>query len=204
MSTPYTLPLFPLNVVLFPQGVLPLRIFEARYLDMVKACLRNKTPFGVVAVTTEKALADEVFPFASIGSTCKILDVDATEPGLMNIRCIGQHKFKVQSAAQQDDGLWLAEVIDLAPEPSMAIPEDLLLAKTYMQQLLESLTSQAIDEQFMPIAEPFDVEDCAWLANRWTEVLDMPLIQKQRLLALDSPLVRLELVHDYLSQVVAQ
>lgn len=202
MQTSYTLPLFPLGLVLFPQGVLPLRIFEARYLDMVKNCLRHNSPFGVVAVTDEKAHSNDRLPFASIGCTSLIQDVDASEPGLMSIHCHGGNKFKVTSAKQQADGLWMAEVEDCPPETQLAVPEDLSIAKTYMQELLDSLTTQAIEERFLPMTEPYAVDDCAWLANRWSEILAMPLVQKQRLLALDSPLVRLELVHDLLSNVI--
>ena len=196
--TNYALPLFPLNVVVFPLGVLPLRIFEARYLDMVRDCLRNKTPFGVVTVGTQSNA--EQLPFASIGTACNIAEVDVTEPGLMNIRCIGSKKIRVTSAAQQKNGLWIGQVEDCQPEASLEIPEDLNLTQQYMQQLIDSLASQNIEAFAMPLQEPYQLEDCGWIANRWTEILNIPLIEKQRLLALDSPLVRLELVHDYLTQ----
>ena len=194
----YEIPLFPLSVVVFPLGVLPLRIFEARYLDMVRDCLRNKTPFAVVTTGTDNN-ADPL-PFASIGTVCNIAEVDATEPGLMNIRCIGAKKMRVMSAAQQKNGLWIGQVEDYQPEPNMAIPEDLNLTQQYMQQLIESLASQNIEAFSMPLQEPYQLDDCGWIANRWTEILNIPLIEKQRMLALDSPLVRLELVQDYLTQ----
>jgi len=197
--TTYSLPLFPLNTVLFPQGVLPLRIFEARYLDMVRACLRHKTQFVIVAVTDENSVKNDGMPFADIGTACIIMDVDVTEIGLMNIRCMGEKKVRIKTATQQVDGLWIAELEDIALEPLMAIPEDLTLAQEYLQQLIDSLIKQDIEETYMPLTKPFLMDDCGWVANRWSEILSMPLIQKQRMLALDSPLIRLELVQDLLN-----
>lgn len=198
--TTYALPLFPLNTVLFPQGVLPLRIFEARYLDMVRACLRNKTQFVVVAVTDQQdARKNDSLPFANIGTSCSIIDVDVPEIGLMNIRCKGDKKVQIKTAAQQADGLWIGELEDISAEPVIPIPEDLKLAQGYLQQIIDSLLKEEIDETYMPLAKPFLLDDCGWVANRWSEILTMPLLQKQRMLALDSPLIRLELVQDLLN-----
>lgn len=202
----YALPLFPLNVVIFPEGLLPLRIFEARYLDMVKACLRNKTEFGVVAVYSEASTRldddthqQQALPFAKIGTSFRIIDADVTTPGLMNIRCLGQQKFKVMTAHQQNDGLWMAEVEDIEHEASMTIPEDLQTTTIHLQRLIDAIKEQNIAEHDIPISKPYKLDDCAWVANRWCEIINIPLIQKQRMLELDSPLVRLELVQDILT-----
>lgn len=197
--TLYPLPLFPLNLVMFPEGLLPLRIFEMRYLDMVRSCLRNNSSFGVVAIIVDahSELKTDL-PFAQVGTSFKIIDVDVTEPGLMNIRCLGQKRFNIRSAVQQDDGLWLGEVEDIENETSMTIPDDLKMTQDYMKQLIESLSEQDIAKEYLPFIKPFKIDDCAWVANRWCEILSIPLIQKQRLLELDSPLVRLELVQDLL------
>lgn len=209
--THYSLPLFPLNVVIFPEGLLPLRIFEARYLDMVSACLRNKTTFGVVAVYTDNNTADNnteeagladnktVIPFAKVGTEFTILDADVTTPGLITIRCLGQHRFLVNSATQQKDGLWIGEVEDIANEMSMPIPDDLQLTQMHLERLIAALSVQGVTELDMPISKPYKLQDCSWVANRWCEIINMPLIQKQRMLELDSPLVRLELVQDILT-----
>lgn len=203
--TPYSLPLFPLNIVIFPEGLLPLRIFELRYLDMVKACLRHQSEFGVVAVYPElaRSLNDanqlSYLPFATMGTSFRILDVDVTAPGLMNIRCIGQQKFKIRSATQQKDGLWIGEVEDIMDEASMAIPDDLVITRLHLQRLIDAILAQDVKEADMPISKPYKLDDCAWVANRWCEMINMPLLQKQRMLELDSPLVRLELVQDILT-----
>lgn len=213
LTMTYSLPLFPLNVVIFPEGLLPLRIFEARYLDMVRACLRNNTLFGVVAIYPDQpvevpdkhkdkyddALTEKpTLPFAKVGTTFSILETDVTTPGLLSIRCLGQQRFKVATAIQQKNGLWVGEVEDIAAETDMLIPDDLQLTKVHLQRLIEALNAQNLADIDMPIGKPYKINECAWVANRWCEIINMPLIQKQRLLELDSPLVRLELIQDLL------
>jgi len=196
---PYTLPLFPLNVVVCPGGLLPLRIFEARYLDMVRTCLRNKSSFAVVAVMPEGETDPEgYFPFANIGTLVDIVDADVTTVGLMNIRCVGRHRVKVNSYIQQTDGLLVGQVNDIANDLSSAIPEDLESVATSLKDLLVSLPASGVAPENMPVIKPYHFENAAWVANRWVELLDLPLLQKQRLMQLDSPVLRLELIHDIL------
>lgn len=196
---PYTLPLFPLNVVVCPGGLLPLRIFEARYLDMVRNCLRNKSSFAVVAVMPEGETDSESnLPFANIGTLVDIVDADVTTVGLMNIRYVGRHRVKVDSYLQQPDGLVVGQLTDVANDLESAIPEDLESVVTSLQNLLTSLPASGVSPENMPVIKPYHFENAAWVANRWVELLDLPLLQKQRLMQLDSPVLRLELIHDIL------
>lgn len=195
----YSLPLFPLNVVVCPGGLLPLRIFEARYLDMVKNCLKNKSLFAVVTVLPEGQTDSEGnFPFANVGTLVEILDADVTTVGLIMIRCIGQHRIKVDSFVQQEDGLVIGEVTDIPNDIELPIPEDLKNTSNWLLKLLESLPGQDIKPENMPVIKPYKFEDAAWVANRWVELLDLTLLQKQRLMQLDSPILRLEMIHDIL------
>lgn len=195
----YSLPLFPLNVVVCPGGLLPLRIFEARYLDMVKNCLKNKTLFAVVTVLPEgQTDSESKFPFANVGTLVEILDADVTTVGLIMIRCIGQHRIKVDSFVQQEDGLVIGEVTDIPNDIELPIPEDLKTTSNWLLKLLESLPGQDIKPENMPVIKPYKFEDAAWVANRWVELLDLTLLQKQRLMQLDSPILRLEMIHDIL------
>ena len=199
MINNYSLPLFPLNSVICPGGLIPLRIFEARYLDMVKNCLRNKTSFAIVAVMPEEeAKLEGNFPFASVGTVVDITNADVTTVGLMMIHCVGQHRVKVNAFAQQVDGLLIGEVSDIANDIQSPIPEDLKIISASLQRLLESLPSQGVLPADIPIIEPYQFNDASWVANRWVELLDLPLLQKQRLMQLDSPIVRLELIYDIL------
>lgn len=195
----YSLPLFPLNVVVCPGGQLTLKIFEARYLDMVKDCLRNQTSFAVVSVLPEGTTdPDGNFPFADVGTLFNIVEADVDTVGLMLIRCVGQHRVKVESFEQQSDGLLIGQVSDISNDVDMAIPDDLKVSSEILRQLLEQLMAQNTPYEKLPMM-PYKLDDTAWVANRWVELLDLPLLEKQRLMQLDSPIVRLELIQDVLT-----
>ena len=193
MTKNYSLPLFPLHSIICPGGLMRLRIFEPRYLDMVKNCLRNNSAFCIVA-----AAPDNKLPFASIATVMKISHADVTTVGLMMIDCIGQHRIKIHSFTQQADGLLIGDISDIANDCEIAIPEDLQILSTRLQHLIESFADQGVSPSDIPIAKPYQYHDAAWVANRWVELLELPLLEKQRLMQLDSPIVRLELIHDLL------
>ncbi len=187
-------------MVICPGGLMPLRIFEARYLDMVKNCLRNNTSFAIVAVfPAEQINPDQNFPFANIGTLVEIVDADVTTVGLMMIRCVGRHRVKVNTFTQQADGLVIADVSDIANDVALPIPEALEITGSTLQRLIESLPAQGVLPSDMPIVQPYQFEDAAWVANRWVELLDLPLLQKQALMELDNPMARLRLIHDILN-----
>ncbi|MGO4394758.1 LON peptidase substrate-binding domain-containing protein [Variovorax sp. M-6] len=202
-----SLPLFPLGTVLFPGGLLPLRIFEVRYLDMIGRCHRNGSPFGVVSLTQGSEVrraGAEAERFAAVGTLAVIREFDAPQAGLLQIECIGTQRFSVRSSELQAYGLWTAEVEALADDLPLAIPDDLQHTADALRRLV-----QALEERQrmaggagarLPIAQPHRFEDCGWVANRWCELLPMQTELKQRLMALDSPLMRLELVSDLLAR----
>jgi Lon protease-like protein len=203
------LPLFPLNTVLFPDGGLSLQIFEVRYLDLIGKCYKNGTPFGVVslvqgnevrsrdaAAPTGDAFANEVF--ADVGTLAHITEFAAPQAGLMVIRCRGGARFRIRSRTQLKHGLWLAEVEILPVETPTPIPLDLQPIAHALGRLIEQQQGDLLD--FSPITQPYKLDDCAWVANRWCDLLAMPASAKQSLLQLDSPLLRLELVGDLLTQ----
>lgn len=166
---------------------------------MVRNCLRNKSSFAVVTVMPEgEADPQGNFPFANIGTLVDIVDADVTTVGLMMIRCVGQRRVRVDSYTQQKDGLLIGEVNDIPNDLELPIPEDLQMTSIGLQRLLESLPEQNIPTENLPVIEPYKLEDASWVANRWVELLDLPLLQKQRLMQLDSPILRLELIHDIL------
>ncbi len=192
------LPLFPLNLVFYPGGLLPLKIFELRYLDMVTNSIKDRTPFAIVAVLEEgySSVADNEFPFAAVGTIAEIIEFDAPGAGLMFIKCIGKNRIRIKSAWQQTDGLWLGSVEPIPADITMALPDDLIFTTDTLRQLITSLETQEIPESEMPLLKPYLFDDCSWVSNRWCEFLNLPIKQKQRLLELDSPLVRLELIND--------
>ncbi|WP_345066209.1 LON peptidase substrate-binding domain-containing protein [Acidovorax lacteus] len=205
MTVPLTLqslPLFPLGTVLFPGGVLPLRVFEVRYLDMIRRCLKAGAPFGVVALTQghevrQAGSAPE--SIASVGTLAQIASAETPQPGLMLVRVAGGQRFRIQRSEQLKHGLWVADVELLPADASVAVPQDLQNAAQALAHLFKKLESAEAASTALSTAPP-QWSDCGWLANRWCELLPLPVAIKQQLLELDNPLLRLELVGDVLTQ----
>jgi Lon protease-like protein len=203
----HDLPLFPLGTVLFPGGFLPLRIFEVRYLDMIGKCHKHGAPFGVVTLLQGgevRVAGAGAESFAAVGTLAMIREFDVPQPGLMQIECIGMQRFRVRASELQKHGLWTAEVEAIADDVAVAVPEDLRHIADAMRRLIDTLEERRrLDDQEglrLPMAQPYRFDDCGWLANRWCELLPMQSEAKQRLMELDSPLMRLELVGDLLAR----
>lgn len=196
-----SLPLFPLGAVLFPGGVLPLRVFEVRYLDMIGKCHKAGAPFGVVSLTQgqEVRRPGQREAFAGVGTLATITDFETPGPGLMVIRCMGEQRFRITASDQLKHGLWVADVSRLDVDMAVAVPDDLKPVAQALGNLIHTLQQRA-PSQPLPLQEPWRLDDCGWVANRWCELLPLPLELKQRLMELDNPLVRLELVSDVLAR----
>lgn len=197
MNLPDPLPLFPLQTVLFPGGLLPLKVFEARYLDLMGHCMRSGEPFGVVCMSRGAEAGDnpEGVRIERVGVLARIEDVDAEQAGILKVRCVGGSRFRLREApAQQAHGLWVApaELID-ADAPRLPDPA-LQPTVQALQQALEALLGQDVK----PFAEPLQWRDAGWVANRWCELLPIPLAAKQRLMELEDPTIRLQLVDEFL------
>jgi hypothetical protein len=180
------LALFPLNTVLFPGGLLPLRIFETRYVDMVGRCTRGQETFGVVLVEngsdTERQAAT-----ATIGTSARIVDFQTLEDGLLGILCQGERRFRIHARSQLADGLNCAEVEWLEEAGRVGVPERLQPLVPLLREALGQL--KTIGRFMAP-----DYEDACWVGYRIAELL--PLDQKllQRLLESDDPIARLDLL----------
>ncbi|CAN5900466.1 LON peptidase substrate-binding domain-containing protein [soil metagenome] len=202
-----SLPLFPLGTVLFPGGLLPLRIFEVRYLDMIGKCHKAGTPFGVVSLTegseVRKAGA-AVESFSATGVMASIRELTTPQSGLLQIECVGTQRFRVVGTELQKHGLWTAEVEPMPDDLALEIPEDLQHTTVALQRLVKTLeerrAAEGEEDVQLPIGRPYRFEDCGWVANRWCELLPVQSTIKQRLMELDSPLMRLELVSDLLAR----
>lgn len=184
------IPLFPLNTVLFPGGVLPLRIFEPRYLDMVGRCMREGSEFGVVLIRegVEAGGGASVF---SLGTLAQIVDFDQLPDKLLGITTRGTRRFRVLSARTEDDGLHVARV-EVLPEPdSVPLPLDFQRYAALLEQALPQM-----GDFFKHLQPRYD--DAGWVSGRLTEVLPIALQDKQRLLEMDDPLARLELLQPLL------
>jgi Lon protease-like protein len=207
-----SLPLFPLGAVLYPGGLLPLRIFEVRYLDMIGKCHKAGAPFGVVSLTEGSEVRRPAEPgipsgdgfaneaFSTIGTLATITEFSIPQPGLMAIRCIGAQRFEISHREKLKHGLWIADVTRLEDDQPVAIPPDLQGTADALGKLIKSLRMRDVAQAQMPLLAPYRLDDCAWVSNRWCELLPIPLELKQRLMELDNPLMRLELVSDILER----
>ena len=197
------MPLFPLRSVLFPGGHLPLRIFEPRYLDMVQRCHAQGLPFGVVALTE----GDEVRrrdgegcareAFHDLGTLAHIDQFEPVQAGLIALRATGTRRFRAHDPRRLSHGLWVARVELLPDDPVVTVPDDLALAAQQLKDLLADWSQRAAADE-LTVQPPYRWRDAGWLANRWAELLPMPTADRQRLMAMDNPLLRLELVVDRL------
>ena len=196
-----SLPLFPLSTVLFPDGVLPLQVFEARYLDMVSRCLTEDAPFGVVLLTQGQEVRQRggrPERFVEGGTLATVCETAATTPGLLQVVCRGGGRFEVKSSQQKLNGLWMAEVELVKGDHAVHIPSELQGAADALDRVLASLHD--VPQDRWPVQPPFRLDDCGWVANRWCELLPLPNSQKQNMLMLDNPVIRLELLHDVLDE----
>jgi Lon protease-like protein len=178
-----SLALFPLNVVLFPTGSLPLRIFETRYVDMVRRCMRETQTFGVVLI--RDGLETGPAETFDVGTLARIVDFHQLSDGLLGLSCVGEQRFRIRSRSCQPDGLNLAEVDWLAPEAAVPVPA----RHARLPQLLKTVLPQ-LGEVYTNITMHLD--DAAWVGHRLAEILPIPLVDKQRCLELDDPIQRLD------------
>jgi len=169
---------------LFPGGPLPLRIFETRYTDMVRRCMRTGQPFGVVLIQDGDE-SGEVATTATVGSTARIADFNRLHDGLLGIACVGERKFRVQRVWRAGDGLNMGEVEWLPAEPLLALPGDYARLASAVRRALAEL-----DEQYQHVEKRF--EDAAWVSARLAELLPIELNDKQALLEMGDPIERLD------------
>jgi Lon protease-like protein len=195
-----SIPLFPLDTVLFPDGALPLQIFEVRYLDMIGKCIAGDLPFGVVMLTEGREVRTPQVQerFADSGTLAAVQETTASSPGLLQVSCRGASRFRIRVSERRPNGLWMADVELIERDQVVPIPSELQGASDALDRVLDSLVD--IPEAKWPVLPPFRMDDCGWVANRWCELLPLPNQQKHQLLMLDNPVIRLELLHDLLDE----
>jgi len=179
-----TIPLFPLGVVLFPDGPLPLRIFETRYVDMVRSCLRGDAPFGVVQIRTPAETGGSAQLYQQ-GTLARIVDFNPLPDGLLGITCRGSQRFQIIETQRQADGLLMAQVKLLPADTVLALPPDYEHLARLLRGVLPQLGSlyAAADARY---------DDASWVSCRLAEILPLEPPLKQLLLECTDPLQRLE------------
>jgi hypothetical protein len=196
-------PLFPLSTTLFPEGILPLKIFEPRYLQMVQSALKDKSPFGVVGLFqgSEMRVAGQEIEFSSMGVLAHIESFEEIKPDLYFLICKGVERFKVLDKKRDESGLWRANIELLEADVSKPIPKELESAANKLGQVILSFQKHQIKASEMPFSQPYRLDDCGWVANRWCEMLPLNGSQKELLLGQTNPRLRLDLVNDFLEDM---
>ena len=191
------LPLFPLQSVLFPGAQLNLRVFEARYLDLVSRCLRERQPFGAICLRQGSEVrtgGDDAVLLETTGVLAKIEEVDAEQAGVLRVRCLGTQRFEIDEPVQQADGLWTARAWLIDDDAVVAPPESMVATVRALANAIGALERKGGS----PFLKPYRFDDAGWVANRWCELLPISLAAKQKLMALEDPQMRLRLVDEYL------
>jgi Lon protease-like protein len=179
------IPLFPLSAVLFPGGTLSLRIFERRYLDMVRDCARRGSGFGVCLILDGSETGAPAVP-AAVGTLARITDFHTLPDGLLGIDTEGGRRFHVQEARVRDNGLVHADVALWPDEPVLPVPPEHGLLPTILERLLEKTGGPWAH------ADRACFDDASWVGFRLAEFLPLEPPAKQALLQLDDPLQRLQ------------
>lgn len=159
------LAIFPLSTILFPGGVLPLRIFEARYMDMVRECMKSDRPFGVCQITrgSETGGPAEHEP---IGCLARITEWDMEQLGLLHIRVIGTQRFSVVERHAGKNALIRADVELIDEDPIVDVPQDLVCCRDLVQRLVAELEKEEPRQERRLVAGPYRYESASWIGNR--------------------------------------
>lgn len=174
-----SVPVFPLGVVLFPGGVLPLRIFEPRYVAMVARCTRESEPFIVTLPHPDGGAYD-------IGTSARIVDFDQGEDGLLHIRCLGERRARLVPEGVQDDGLLLARVEWIGEIEGVPVP--------VRHERLAGVLGELISQLDVPIEGAPRLNDAGWVSGRFAELLPLEPAAKIHLLREDDPVARLDAI----------
>jgi len=187
-----SIPIFPLETVMFPGSLLPLKIFEQRYLDMTKACVRDNAPFGVCRIREGREVGVPAIP-EQVGCTALIVEWEMPHLGVFHLRTRGQVPFRILQHTTQPDGLIRADVEWLEDSAGAVRPDSFAFCRRVLEQIVQKLGQ---DYFFAPLA----YDDPRWTSYRLAEVLPLEGEQKQRLLALRDDGERLERLRTYLQQ----
>ena len=186
------LPIFPLGTVLFPGSILPLRIFEVRYMDMARACLRESSPFGVCLIREGQEVGAPAVPEA-VGCEARIADCDVEELGILKVRAEGLGRFRILSTQVNRQGLIVGEVEPIDPEPPQPDAPGLAESAEFLRKAIAGIGEQRF-------AEPFAFDNASWVGFRLAEILPLRMDVKQKLLELTDASMRLAVLHKFLKQ----
>ena len=184
--------IFPLNAVLFPGGLLALRIFEQRYMEMAKKCLRDDEPFGICLIRSGREVGAPATP-EPIGCMARIVEWDMQQLGVLSVKARGEQRFRILESRVTDAALTRAKVEMLPQDTDSAFPEEFDGCATLLRAVYEERGSAIV-------AAPLRFESTSWVSSRLAEILPMSLAAKQKLLELDDARQRIEILGKFLQQ----
>ena len=187
-----TLPLFPLSSIVLPGGQLPLRIFEPRYLSMVRGCLRTESDFGICLIEKGSEVGQLANPYP-YGTRVQIVDWDLDESGLLMIVTQGVQRFRTVDTSITSEGFLLGDVELLSPEPEVSVPPEYSGLSQLLQRALENVG---------PLMEykESDFTDAVWVSSRLVELLPMSAAERHDLVAIGDSIERLAALQHYIDK----
>lgn len=189
-----SLPLFPLNTVIFPGGQLPLRIFEQRYLDMVKQAIAENSPFGICAIREGAESGAPAVPY-SVGTLVRVTDWDMPQTGILHIGTQAEERFVIRSTRTEPGGLLVGTVETVSGEAATAVPQELALAVEILRHIIDEYG----DAHF---PAPHEFGNAVWVGYRLSEVLPLTLSIKQNLLEMNDSVTRLRILTEFLRKQI--
>ncbi|MBK8322605.1 MAG: LON peptidase substrate-binding domain-containing protein [Betaproteobacteria bacterium] len=186
-----TVPIFPLGAVLFPGMRLPLRIFEPRYMEMAKACLKHDAHFGVCLIREGEEVGAPAVP-ESVGCLAKIREWDMEQLGILKVRAEGLGRFRLEARETTPSGLVLGRIARL-PDEDPAAPPELPACADFVRKVIEAVGSSRF-------GEPYGYDDATWVGFRLAEILPLRNPVRQKLLELTDAAARIAILHRFLRE----
>lgn len=189
------IPLFPLSHGLFPDGMLTLQIFEVRYLNLIKRCYQEQLPFGVMWLQngSEVQVPGETPLLHNFGCQANIREFEQVQPNLFRVICQGGLRFRLNNTLPGPLGVWQGNITLIEQDPEVEIPANLEQHARRLGKLIATAQKQGQLHR-LPIFQPFLLDQCGWVANRFAEALDISTALKVQLLSELDPLKRLEAI----------
>lgn len=190
-----SIPLFPLSQGVFPDGMLPLQIFEVRYLDLIKRCHQQQLPFGIAWIQqgSEVQVPGEVPALHSLGCLAHIREMEQVQPNFFRIVCQGGLRFQLHDVQPGPYGVWQGTVSYLAQDEEVEVPAAMQSFADRLGKVIAKAQQQGVIDR-LPIFPPYQLDQCGWVANRYAEAMPLSAAIKLKLLGELDPLKRLEAV----------
>lgn len=185
------IPIFTLNTVLYPDSLLPLKIFEQRYMDMAKACMKDQLPFGVCLIQSGEEVGAPATPHA-VGTLARIINWDMPQLGILHITARGEQRFLIEDSKVGANGLISAQVSVLSQDTAQSIPAEYAACQDVLRHIIEELG----ESHFTPL----QMDDAAWVGYRLAEALPIKPSARQDLLEMNDSTTRLKILLAFLKR----